>query len=166
MPPDDPQSNFRLAREHLLVPLAVREQRIHRIRGELEPQSAADEASAELRRVTGTALPLQPGLDLIFLGLGENGHTASLFPEEPPAVRATPAVYRPVVTSDKPPPHRITLGYPAIAAARQVWVLASGAGKEQALQDSLTPGGQTPLGQVLENRVFTRIFTDIRVSAP
>ena len=114
--------------------------------------------------MTGTAAPGQPAIDLVFLGLGENGHTASLFPEEPPEVRASPAVYRPITTPDKPPPHRITLGYATLAAARKVWVLVSGAGKEQALHDSLLPGGRTPLGQVLASRGFTKIFTDL--SAP
>jgi 6-phosphogluconolactonase len=99
---------------------------------------------------------------LVFLGLGENGHVASLFPEESESEMADPAVYRAVVAV-KPPPRRITLGYAALAAARQVWVLASGAGKEDALRDSLAPNGRTPLARVLQRRAQTRIFTDIRV---
>jgi 6-phosphogluconolactonase/glucosamine-6-phosphate isomerase/deaminase len=53
---------------------------------------------------------------------------------------------------------------PAIAAARQVWVLASGAGKETALRDSLPPEGKTPLGQVLQLREHTKVFTDIKLT--
>ena len=98
-------------------------------------------------------------LDLVFLGLGEDGHVASLFPEETEADRASHAIYRPVIAT-KPPPRRITLGYPAIAAAREVWVLASGAGKEDALRKSLA-GRETSLERVIGLRAHTRIFTDI-----
>ncbi len=169
VPPTDPESNFALARDLLLAPLGIPAGRIHRIRGETPPAEAAVEAEAELRRVAAVAnggqpraARGQPVLDLIFLGMGEDGHVASLFPGEPEAVRTSPAVYRPVVAS-KPPPHRITLGYAAIAAARQVWVLASGLGKESALRESVAPGGQTPLAQVLQQRQQTRILTDIRL---
>ena len=74
----------------------------------------------------------------------------------------SPAVYR-AVTASKPPPRRITLGYAAITVARNIWVLASGAGKEAALRSSLAEGGQTPLARVLRQRPDTRIFTDIRL---
>ncbi len=102
----------------------------------------------------------QPVLDLVFLGMGEEGHVASLFPGEPDEVAESPAVYR-AVTVPKPPPRRVTLGYPAICAARQVWVLASGPGKAQALRQSLAPAGNTPLARVLKDRAHTCIFTDI-----
>jgi 6-phosphogluconolactonase len=160
VPPSDTESNFYLASELLLQPLAIPGRFIHRIQGEVEPSTAALNATVELSRCAPAGPENQPVIDLIFLGLGENGHTASLFPEEPEEVRADRAVYRPVIAS-KPPPRRITLGYAAIAAARQVWVLASGAGKEQALRDSLAPGGRTPLGRVLAQRTQTRIYTDI-----
>jgi len=160
VPPDDPESNFRLAQELLLGPLGIPGQNIHRVRGELPPDQGAREAAEEICEIA----PLedgQPVLDLIFLGVGENGHVASLFPEEPEEVRASKAVYRAIVTQAKPPPHRITLGYPAIAAARQVWVLASGSGKEEVVRQSLEPAGQTPLARVLQAREFSRIFTDL-----
>ena len=160
VPPTDPESNFRLARELLLQPLMVPEQRTHRIFGEQEPETAAAAAAAELGRVAPARVNRQPVLDLVFLGMGEDGHVASLFPGEAENVTASPAVYR-AVTATKPPPRRITLGYAAIAAARDVWVLASGAGKEKALRDSLAPSGNTPLARVLKLRQGTRIFTDI-----
>jgi 6-phosphogluconolactonase len=99
--------------------------------------------------------------DLIFLGMGEDGHVASLFPGEPETVMNLAQVYRPVVAA-KPPPNRITLGYGVIAAAQQVWVLASGKGKEAALRDSLTQGNATPLGRVIRMRTHTKVFSDIR----
>jgi len=159
--PADPESNYRLARELLLAPLGVSEGRIHRIRGEEEPEFAASEAEAELCRIATLDEDGQPVLDLIFLGMGEDGHVASLFPGEPEEMRASKAVYR-AVTAAKPPPRRITLGYKAIAAGREVWVLASGAGKERALRESLKAGGQTPLAEILRLRKSTKIYTDIR----
>ena len=75
-----------------------------------------------------------------------------------------PAVYR-AVTASKPPARRITLGYAALAAARQVWVLASGTGKEAALGESLTPEGTTPLARLIRMREHTVIFTEIKTGA-
>jgi 6-phosphogluconolactonase/glucosamine-6-phosphate isomerase/deaminase len=72
-----------------------------------------------------------------------------------------PAVYRAVTDSPKPPPNRVTLGYPAITAARQVWMLASGTEKEVALQESLKNENSTPFGRVLHLRSHTKILTDI-----
>ncbi len=158
--PADPESNFRLAKERLFGPLRIPESQIHRVRGEERPEIAAARAEAELRQVVSASAESQPVLDLIFLGVGEEGHVASLFPGEPEGLMASAAVYRPVV-APKPPPRRITLGYPAIAAARQVWVLASGPGKATALEASLKPEGRTPLARVLQSRPQTRIFTDI-----
>ena len=76
-----------------------------------------------MRRIMPLNADGQPMLDLIILGMGEDGHVASLFPGEAEATRADAAVYRAVKNSPKPPPRRVTLGYAAIAAARQVWVL-------------------------------------------
>jgi 6-phosphogluconolactonase len=101
-----------------------------------------------------------PVLDLIFLGMGEDGHVASLFPGEKEAASSDNAVYRAVKNSPKPPPNRVTLGYAAIAAARQAWVLVSGAGKKAALRESLATNGCTPLARVTKFRTQTRIFSD------
>jgi 6-phosphogluconolactonase len=160
VPPGDAESNYRLAWEALLAPLGVSERQIHRVRGELAPERAAVEAAEELCRIAPANDDGQPVLDLIFLGMGEEGHVASLFPGESDAVIESGAVFRPV-TATKPPPQRITLGYGAIAAARQVWVMASGAGKEGALRASLEAGGKTPLGRVLKLRDSTKILTDL-----
>jgi 6-phosphogluconolactonase len=71
------------------------------------------------------------------------------------------AVYRGVHNFAKPPPERITIGYQTIAAAKQVWMLASGTGKEQAFRDSLAPNGKTSFARVLRMRTGTKIFSDI-----
>ena len=65
-----------------------------------------------------------------------------------------------VNNSPKPPPDRVTLSYDAIATAKNVWVLASGAGKESALRESLSPSKKTPLAKVIQSRAQTKIFTD------
>ncbi|PAW81687.1 MAG: 6-phosphogluconolactonase [Pedosphaera sp. Tous-C6FEB] len=162
VPPDHAESNYRSAAELLFAPLGLPSQNIHRIRGEEEPERAAREAEAELRRFASTNPAGQPVLDLILLGMGEDGHVASLFPGEAAEAINSPAAYR-TVTASKPPPRRITLGYAAIVAARNIWVMASGAGKETALRSSLAEAGQTPLARVLQQRPDTRIFTDIRL---
>jgi 6-phosphogluconolactonase len=160
VPPDHPESNFRLAHETLLEPLHVARDRIHRIRGESPPAAAAAEASAELLRTVRERRGGQPVLDVVFLGMGEDGHVASLFPGAADAPGAGGAPYRAVV-SPKPPPERVTLDYGPLAAAREVWVLVSGAGKSQALRASLSPQGRTPLARVIQSRPRTVLFTDL-----
>jgi 6-phosphogluconolactonase len=161
--PTDPESNFGLASELLIQPMGIPDAQIHRIRGELPPGIAASEAEVELRRLAPGGAGGQPQLDMIFLGMGEDGHVASLFPGETEGLVSSKAVFRAVVAA-KAPPRRITIGYPTIAAARQVWVLASGPGKEAALRQSLALGDQViPLGRVLGLRRSTTIFADIRV---
>jgi 6-phosphogluconolactonase len=160
VPAADPESNFNLANTHLLRPLSIPEGQIHRVPGEEPPEDAAAQAAAELCRFAPRGPENQPVLDLIFLGMGEDGHIASLFPGESDEVRGDKAVYR-AVYATKPPPRRITLGYGAIVAGRNVWVLASGAGKKAALDESLHSGGQTPLARILKYRAHTRIYSDI-----
>ena len=164
VPPADPESNFGLARRHLFDPLSLADRQVHRIRGEGRPAEAARLAEEELREWVVKSNQRQPVLDMIFLGMGEDGHVASLFPGEPDAVVASPEVYRPV-TGPKPPAHRVTLGYPTIAAARQVWVLLSGEGKDAAFAESLQPGGRTPLARITQMCRETRILTDLRLPA-
>ncbi len=162
VPPDSPESNFGMARDRMLAPLGAGSAHIHRIRGEDPPEVAAAEAEKELFSVVRARVGSQPMVDLVFLGLGPEGHTASLFPGEPEQLVHSPAVFR-AVTVPKPPPVRVTMGYPVIATAREVWMLASGSGKDKALQESIGPGGKTPFARVLQMRPNTRIFTDLKV---
>lgn len=161
VPPEDPESNYLVARELLLAPLKIPSDQIHRIRGEESANVATVEAEAEIRRFAPLNADGQPVLDLVLLGLGEDGHVASLFPGEVESIDSSPSAYRTVTNSPKPPPRRITLSYTAIAAARQVWVLASGAGKQAALQESFETAGRTPLARVIQSRWQTRIYSDI-----
>jgi 6-phosphogluconolactonase len=159
VPPDDPESNFLIAQTRLFAPLGLVGSRIHRIRGELNSGLAAAQAEAEMRQALLVENDL-PVLDVVFLGLGEDGHTASLFPGEYEEAVRNPAVYRAVIAT-KPPPPRVTLGYGVLAAAREVWMLASGVGKEEALKNSLSDRSTTPFGRLLGMRKRTLIFSDI-----
>ncbi|MFA6544335.1 MAG: 6-phosphogluconolactonase [Limisphaerales bacterium] len=161
VPPGHAESNYRSAEELLFTPLDLPSGNIHRIEGEIEPAQAARNAEAILRHLAPANADGQPVLDLILLGMGEDGHVASLFPGESENAMSSTPVYR-AVTAGKPPPQRITLGYAAITAAHEAWVLASGAGKEPALKESLSSEGTTPLARVLRQREQTRIFTDLR----
>ncbi len=161
LPPTDSDSNFKLANDLLFTPLKISPEQIHRLRGEDNPEAAAESAEREIRRVISEEVAGQPVLDLIFLGLGEDGHIASLFPGEPEDWVNDKAVYRAVHNFPKPPPDRLTLGYQAIAAAREVWMLASGSAKEQPLRESLSLSGKNSFGRVLRLRAATKIFTDI-----
>jgi 6-phosphogluconolactonase len=122
VPPDDDRSNYRLAKETLLDLLEVPPNAIHRIRGEAPPPEAAAELDAALGGVT---------IDFLLLGLGPDGHMASLFPGSPQLEvtdrRATdgPAGLEPWV-------HRVTFTVPTIQAAKRVVFLVSGTAKADA----------------------------------
>ena len=143
VPADDPDSNFRLVAESLLRSAPIPAERVHRIAGELAPEAGADTYAAELRRVVPAGANGVPTLDVAFLGLGEDGHTASLFPGDPSLdVRDRLAV--PVVAV-KPPPNRITLTLPVFHAARSVVILTTGSGKKDAVTRLLAgPDPQIP----------------------
>jgi 6-phosphogluconolactonase len=160
VPPQDAESNFGTARQLLFEPLQIPAANIHRIRGEDEPDYAVKSASEDLRKAVAARREGWPILDLVFLGMGEDGHVASLFPSLPSPLLDSQDIYL-AVTAEKPPPHRISLSYGMIVAAPEVWVLASGAGKERALRASLAGGNQTPLGRILSQRRQTKVFSDI-----
>jgi 6-phosphogluconolactonase len=161
VPPDHPDSNFRVAEKELLGPLGIAADRIHRIKGELKPADAVTEADAAIGLVAPLNSAGLPVLDLVLLGMGEDGHVASLFPNAPASVVECQTPFVAVRSSSKPPPLRISMSYAAMAAARQVWVLVDGAHKEEALLNSLRPGGGTPLARIARSRRQVRIFTDI-----
>jgi 6-phosphogluconolactonase len=161
VPPSHPDSNYLLAKENLLEPLAIALDKIHRLKGELPPVAAVAEANATIQRIAPKNSAGLPVLDLIFLGLGGDGHIASLMPNAPAAAVHSLAPYLRVANSPKPPPKRISLSYATIAAAKNVWVLVSGGGKEEALRQSLRPGAPTPFGRVLQSRAHTLIYSDI-----
>ncbi len=138
-PPIDPDSNYRMAAETLLA--RVSPASVHRIPGEL-----GAEEGAVLYEPAVAAGPL----DLVLLGIGPDGHTASLFPEHA-ALRA-PGLVAPVHGAPKPPPDRITLTLGALRSARRVLMLAAGADKRDAVRRAfagLVPAGMIPNAQWL-----------------
>lgn len=118
VPPTDPASNYRMAAESLLGRVPIPADRVHRMAAEREDREAAARAYAR---------ELPDALDLLVLGMGPDGHTASLFPGSP-ALGETRQKVAPVV-GPKLPPHRLTITPPVIAAARRVAVLVVGAEK-------------------------------------
>ncbi len=146
VPPDDAESNFRMARETLLAPAAVPEQSILRLRGELDPQTAAQEYQDHLDDIaTEGGEPIYRH-DLILLGLGDDGHTASLFP----GTAALDETIRQVMANFVPKFNtwRLTFTFPLINAARHILFLV-GASKNPALIERVLQGdSQYPAARV------------------
>ena len=160
VPPDSADSNFKLAKERLFDPLGVPAARQHRVRGELDPASAAERVSAELRQLAPFSAGGRPILDLVLLGMGEDGHVASLFPGASLEVLESQAVYLPVI-GPKPPPQRVSLSYGMLREAAAVWVLVAGAGKAGPLRDALAGASSHGLGRMLAQRSQTTIFESV-----
>jgi 6-phosphogluconolactonase len=126
VPPDHPDSNYRMAKESLLDRVPIPENNVHRPHAEATERDAAARAyEAELPDV----------LDVVVLGIGEDGHTASLFPGSPALAESTRRYV--AVTGPKPPPERLSLTPVALAAAGAVLVLARGEGKAEAVMRAL-----------------------------
>jgi 6-phosphogluconolactonase len=155
--PDHPESNYAQARTHLFVPLRIAESNIHRIRGENDPAASARESEKEVCAI----LMKPPIFNLVILGMGEDGHIASLFPAEDPEWVDDAKIYRHVVAT-KPPPDRITLGYKPIIAARETWILISGRGKTNAFERLLRDDESLPVARVVSRRKGTKIYQDVR----
>jgi 6-phosphogluconolactonase len=129
VPADDPASNFRMAREALLDHLDAPPAAVH-------PMDGATDDAWSAARDYANALP--PALDVLLLGIGADGHTASLFPG---AASLGEHARRVIPASSPVPPHeRLTITPPVIAAARDCLVLATGAGKRDAVARALAPG--------------------------
>jgi 6-phosphogluconolactonase len=141
VPPEDERSNFRLAREALLDRLAGRPRAVHRIRGELDPAEAARLYDEELRDVT---------LDLVLLGLGPDGHTASLFPHDP----ALEEEERSAASVQRPDVARVTLTPPPLRAAWHVIFLVVGEDKADAVRRAFgeAPDPATPASLIRGRR--------------
>jgi len=139
--PTDERSSVRAAQEALLDRVAIPADRIHRIAGEIDPLAAADAYELTLREVLGK----EGRLDLILLGIGADGHTASLFPRH----QALTETGRWVVPVHAPadPPWRVTMTVPLINAARHVLFLVTGKEKATAVRD-LQKGEPLPASMV------------------
>jgi len=140
VPPDHPDSNYRMANEALLSHVPVAPENIHRIHSENpDAAEAASEYEKTLRDVTKQTLPR---LDLIFLGLGTDGHTASIFPGSEVLQETKRLVAAPWV--DKLKTYRITMTLPLINNAGAVVFLVSGAEKAAIVKEVLEGGNKYP----------------------
>jgi 6-phosphogluconolactonase len=163
VPPDDPESNYGMVRHEIICRVPLPAGNVHRIRGERPPDVAAVEYAADL----GRTLSFSGGrFDLVLLGLGDDGHTASLFPgtdvlgEQEKTVRA---VYVPRLSA-----WRVTVTLPVINSARNVLFLVSGAGKKDILRRVLeSPGPSAEIPATLVNPVDSppRWMVDSRAGA-
>jgi 6-phosphogluconolactonase len=137
VPPDHPDSNYHLAYECLFAPLGISSAQVHRMKGEMDLEKGAQEYSEELKvLVTDNA----PCFDLILLGMGPDGHIASLFPGSP-ILQERARWVMPVLNAPKPPPGRLTLTLPLLNAGRQVIFLVTGREKAEALKEVLEGTG-------------------------
>jgi 6-phosphogluconolactonase len=135
VPPADKDSNYRMTSEAMLSKVPLAPERIHRIEGELEPEAAAARYEAAIRtafRLEGAETPV---FDLVLLGMGDDGHTASLFPH----TEALHELGRLVVANHVPQKEtwRVTLTWPVINHGREVAFLIEGAAKAEVLHDVL-----------------------------
>lgn len=135
VPADDPQSNFRMAQESLLDRAPIPRAHIHRARTELgDPERAAADYERQIREFFRVAAPDIPRFDLVLLGIGSDGHTASLFPGKPALDEASRLVVATEPGRLPPSVDRITFTFPLINASRTVCFLVAGADKAPALQ--------------------------------
>jgi 6-phosphogluconolactonase len=146
VPPDDPKSNFRMARENLFVPAAVPEKSIMRMRGEIDPQIAAQEYEDQLNAIATQRGERIYEHDLILLGLGDDGHTASLFPQ----TAALDETRRRVVANFVPKLNawRLTFTFPLINHARRILFLVGASKNPQLIERVLAGDRQFPAARV------------------
>ena len=146
VPPDNEKSNYRMARESLFVPAAVPDWSVARMRGEIDPQLAADEYQDQLDVFAAQKGDMIYRHDLILLGLGPDGHTASLFP----GTAALEETNRRVVANfvEKLGEWRLTFTYPLIAQARSVCFLVDGSKQPELIEEVLAGDRQYPAARV------------------
>ncbi len=145
VPTSDPESNYGLARRLWLEPAKVPAQRAHRMEADAQDlERAAAAYRGELVRVLG----VPPRLDLVLLGVGQDGHVCSLFPGHPLLLEEGHWV-TPVLDAPKPPPRRLTLTLPLLAAAGRVVLAAQGRAKARVLCEALErPDSPLPVALV------------------
>lgn len=148
VPPSDAASNYRMANESLLIHVPLQEKNILRVIGDDgDAGSAAEDYEHRLTDVLGD----DGRIDLVLLGMGEDGHTASLFAGAP-----DPSGERLVIPATAPEPHpvaaRVSLSYRAIAQARRVFVIVTGAKKATCVRQAIRAEGDLPLSRVVRER--------------
>jgi 6-phosphogluconolactonase len=161
VPPDHPESNYRMVRDSLLVSRRVPEKNVHRVRGELpDAGEAAADYKGEMQKFFDGKNQLDgfPRFDLVLLGMGPDGHTASLFPGSPGLEEKSHWVIANPV--EKFSTDRITFTFPVLNAARTVLLLVAGADKAPMIAEVLGPRQDHPPYPVqrVEPRQGTKIW--------
>ena len=146
VPPDHPESNFRMVEAALLSRIKIPAENIHRMAGEREPQAAATEYEKHLQEFFGLPRGALPRFDLILLGIGEDGHTASLFPGSDALEETKHLVVAPFV--DKLESYRLSLTLPVLNHGAAVWFLVTGSGKAAAVREVLGGSSDLPAAKV------------------
>jgi 6-phosphogluconolactonase len=136
VPPDHPDSNYLLAEETLLRPIGAKPEQVRRMQGEREDRDAAARDYEAL---------LPAALDVVLLGMGEDGHTASLFPGASSLEERERRAL--AIVGPKPPPWRLTLTLPVLNGARQVLFVVAGEGKRDAVRRVMA-GEELPAARV------------------
>ena len=167
VPPDHPDSNYRMAREALLAHVPIPPAQIHRIKGELPPEEAATEYARELAQVPQSGDGM-PRFDLVLLGLGADGHVASLFPGtsvlEEGAHPVAPVLYAPPGGAAR---WRVTLTLPVLNAADHLFVVVAGEEKAAIVNTVFSaPTSAPPLpAERLRPRGDIDWYIDVRAAA-
>jgi 6-phosphogluconolactonase len=162
VPADDDERNEKGARRALLDRVGVPAERVHAMPPSdgdfVEPEEAAAWYAGELAAAAPEGEEM-PRIDVLLLGMGPEGHVASIFPDSPAISDERPVVA--VRDCPKPPPTRVSLGFPAINAAEEVWLLVSGEGKADAVAQALAgaPPAELPAAGVRGRRA-TRWLLD------
>lgn len=135
VPPNDPESNYGMIADLLLSQVNIPEENIHRWKGEIDPNTAAKEYADEITSFLALKPQQMPVFDLVLLGMGEDGHIASIFPGASiicDTTGVTAATYVPVLDS-----YRLTLTPPVLTNARQIVFLVTGEDKADTLRQVL-----------------------------
>lgn len=135
VPPTDEGSNYHQAHETLLSKVAISETNIHRVQGELDPATASKQYAETLKTFADSSLDF-PRFDLVYLGMGEDGHTASLFPNSP--VQVNEPVIAVTANYQDRPANRVTMTQLVFNQARMVVFMATGEKKAETLAHALS----------------------------
>jgi 6-phosphogluconolactonase len=162
VPPDDPRSNYGVAFSEFVSSVPIPSQQVHRWLGEMSPPKGAatvlEETIGSLARSGGGSVPARPVFDVTILGIGPDGHTASLFPGRP----AVETRDRWVTVEPEPPRDprvpRLTLTLPALSASRDVFFLATGGEKREVVRRVILPGAEPPLPAARVRATDERVF--------
>jgi len=162
VPPSDPESNFGAARSLWLDPAGIRESRIHRMEADAaDPEWAARAYADTMVLILGAP----PRLDVALLGVGPDGHVCSLFPGHELLLEESRFV-APVFDSPKPPPRRLTLTLPVLAAAELVVVAALGRGKAEIVREAIEePSSVLPVAQAARRARRCIFFLDAEAAS-